>query len=109
MTLEVPSNHSTRSLSRAKPISLESGKIRVLKSGCSALFTSHVLVVIQPQDERLPGAGPFYGGISKSLRMILQSAILAVGAYLVVQQEVATGVMIASSIMMGRALAPVNL
>ncbi|WP_105425609.1 type I secretion system permease/ATPase [Neorhizobium tomejilense] len=49
------------------------------------------------------------GGISKSLRMVLQSAILAVGAYLVIEQEVTAGVMIASSIMMGRALAPVDL
>ncbi|MBF2717687.1 type I secretion system permease/ATPase [Agrobacterium vitis] len=49
------------------------------------------------------------GGISKSLRMMLQSAILGVGAYLVIQQEVTSGVMIASSIMMGRALAPVEI
>lgn len=49
------------------------------------------------------------GIISKTLRMMLQSAILGVGAYLVIQQEVTPGVMIASSIMMGRALAPVDL
>ncbi|CDZ56992.1 type I secretion system permease/ATPase [Neorhizobium galegae] len=49
------------------------------------------------------------GGVSKSLRMVLQSAILAVGAYLVIEQEVTAGVMIASSITMGRALAPVDL
>nr|WP_234902469.1 type I secretion system permease/ATPase [Agrobacterium larrymoorei] len=49
------------------------------------------------------------GGISKSLRVMLQSAILGVGAYLVIRQEVSGGVMIASSIMMGRALAPVDL
>ncbi|MER8750312.1 type I secretion system permease/ATPase [Mesorhizobium sp. M1050] len=49
------------------------------------------------------------GAISKSLRVLLQSAILAVGAYLVIRQEATAGVMIASSIMMGRALAPVDL
>ncbi|MCQ1768515.1 type I secretion system permease/ATPase [Neorhizobium galegae] len=49
------------------------------------------------------------GGVAKSLRMVLQSAILAVGAYLVIEQEATAGVMIASSIMMGRALAPVDL
>jgi PrtD family type I secretion system ABC transporter len=49
------------------------------------------------------------GGVSRSLRMILQSAMLAVGAYLVIRQETSAGVMIASSIMMGRALAPVDL
>lgn len=47
------------------------------------------------------------GGISRSLRVMLQSAILAVGAYLVIRQEATAGIMIASSIMMGRALAPV--
>ncbi|ARQ02824.1 type I secretion system permease/ATPase [Pseudorhodoplanes sinuspersici] len=50
-----------------------------------------------------------FGGASKSLRMMLQSAILGVGAYLVIEQETSAGVMIASSIMMGRALAPVDL
>ncbi|CDX32931.1 Type I secretion system ATP-binding protein PrsD [Mesorhizobium sp. SOD10] len=49
------------------------------------------------------------GGISKSLRVMLQSAILAVGACLVIMHEVNAGVIIASSIMMGRALAPVDL
>lgn len=49
------------------------------------------------------------GGASRSVRMMLQSAILGVGAWLVIEQEVSAGVMIASSIMMGRALAPVDL
>lgn len=49
------------------------------------------------------------GSLSKTLRVMLQSAILAVGAYLVIMQEASAGVMIASSIMMGRALAPVDL
>lgn len=48
------------------------------------------------------------GGVSRSLRMMLQSGILAVGAWLVIEQEATAGVMIASSIMMGRALSPVD-
>ena len=49
------------------------------------------------------------GTIGRILRMMLQSAVLAVGAYLVIHQEASGGVIIASSILTGRALAPVDL
>ena len=43
------------------------------------------------------------------LRYVLQSGLLGIGAYLVVVDRASGGVMIASSIMMGRALAPVEI
>ncbi|PDT11440.1 type I secretion system permease/ATPase [Rhizobium sp. J15] len=46
---------------------------------------------------------------SKILRMMLQSGVLAVGAFLVIRQEATGGIMIASSILVSRALAPVEL
>ncbi|MBB4388424.1 type I secretion system permease/ATPase [Rhizobium sophorae] len=46
---------------------------------------------------------------SKILRMMLQSGVLAVGALLVIRQEATGGIMIASSILVSRALAPVEL
>lgn len=46
---------------------------------------------------------------SKSFRIMLQSLILGVGAYLAVLQEITPGAMIAGSILLGRALAPVDL
>ena len=49
------------------------------------------------------------GGISKIFRTILQSAVLGVGAYLVIYQESTAGIIIASSILTSRALAPVEL
>ena len=49
------------------------------------------------------------GGISKVFRTILQSAVLGVGAYLVIHQELTAGIIIASSILTSRALAPVEL
>ncbi|MBB2688333.1 UNVERIFIED_ORG: ATP-binding cassette subfamily C protein [Rhizobium etli] len=49
------------------------------------------------------------GGLAKALRAILQSTMLGVGAWLVIDQVATPGVMIAASIMMGRALAPVDL
>ncbi|AGT07615.1 type I secretion system permease/ATPase [Paracoccus aminophilus] len=45
---------------------------------------------------------------SRTFRLFLQSALLAAGAYLVLRQEVTPGAMIASSILMGRALAPIE-
>ena len=49
------------------------------------------------------------GSISKVLRMMLQSGVLAVGAYLVINQQATAGIIIAGSILSGRALAPVDL
>lgn len=49
------------------------------------------------------------GGLSKALRMMLQSAVLAVGAYLVINQQATAGIIIAGSILSARALAPVEL
>lgn len=45
---------------------------------------------------------------SRVFRMTLQSAILGVGAYVVIRGEATGGVMIASSIIAGRALAPID-
>ena len=47
--------------------------------------------------------------LTKTLRLFLQSAMLGLGAYLVLQNEVTPGAMIAGSILMGRALAPIEL
>lgn len=44
----------------------------------------------------------------KYFRMTIQSAILGLGAYLALHQEISPGIMIAASIMMGRALQPVE-
>src|SRR5258708_16265531 len=48
------------------------------------------------------------GSGAKALRYLLQSGMLGIGAYLVVADKASGGIMIASSIMMGGALAPVE-
>lgn len=47
--------------------------------------------------------------LSKVIRMSSQSLILGLGAYLVIEREISPGSMIAGSILMGRALAPIDL
>ncbi len=47
--------------------------------------------------------------ITKTSRLLLQSAMLAMGAYLALGNAISPGVMIAASIIMARALAPVEL
>jgi len=49
-----------------------------------------------------------FGTAIKTIRFILQSAILGVGAWLAIKQEISPGVMIAASIMTSRALAPIE-
>ncbi len=48
------------------------------------------------------------GSVSKILRLMLQSGVLAVGAYLVIYQMATPGIIIAGSILSARALAPVD-
>ena len=50
-----------------------------------------------------------FGAMSKVLRMMVQSGVLAVGAYLVINQQATAGIIIAGSILSARALAPVDL
>ncbi len=53
--------------------------------------------------------GGGFSAMTKSLRLFLQSAMLGLGAWLVLQNELTPGAMIAGSILLGRALAPIEL
>jgi PrtD family type I secretion system ABC transporter len=50
-----------------------------------------------------------FSSASRTLRMMTQSAVLAVGALLVVQQQASGGLILASAILAARALAPIDL
>ena len=53
--------------------------------------------------------GGSLGGVSKVTRMILQSAILGLGAYFAIRGQMTAGAIIAASIASSRALAPIEL
>ena len=61
-------------------------------------------------DKTLAGSdrGGFYNVLSKTLRLFLQSLMLGLGAWLAILGEITPGVMIAASILLGRALAPID-
>jgi len=63
---------------------------------------------LEKQTEASDKAG-IYTNLSKVLRMVFQSSILGLGAYYVVLNEMSAGMMIAGSILLGRALAPLDL
>lgn len=50
-----------------------------------------------------------FGAISRVLRMLLQSAVLGLGAWLTIMGEMSSGAIIAASVASARALAPVDL
>lgn len=53
--------------------------------------------------------GGSFSSLTKVLRLFLQSAMLGLGAYLVLQNQLTAGAMIAASILLGRALAPIEM
>lgn len=57
---------------------------------------------------RAGGRSGMLGAAAKGIRLMLQSMILGVGAWLVLGGEMTAGMMIAGSIMLSRALAPVE-
>ncbi len=63
-------------------------------------------IILQAQASKKAG---LMTSISKAFRMIVQSMVLGLGAYLAIQQEITPGLMIAGSILLGRALAPIDL
>jgi PrtD family type I secretion system ABC transporter len=83
----------------------------VKASGMSAIMRERFVARdcdYQDRQQWLSDIGGGFGSISRTFRMILQSAVLALGAYLVINQQATAGVMLAATILSIRALAPVE-
>jgi ATP-binding cassette subfamily C protein/ATP-binding cassette subfamily C protein EexD len=61
-----------------------------------------------PQQDRAADRAALMLSITRFLRLAVQVAVLGVGAWLVLEQQITAGASIAASIIMGRALAPVE-
>ena len=57
---------------------------------------------------RLADRSGIWTNLSKSLRMLFQSLMLGLGAYLAINNQITAGMVIAGSIILGRALAPID-
>ena len=70
-------------------------------------WSARVHKVLSLQSSASDRAGAI-SAISKTFRQIVQSLVLGLGAYLAIQHEISSGLMIAGSILLGRALAPID-
>ncbi|WP_158266715.1 type I secretion system permease/ATPase [Alsobacter soli] len=60
------------------------------------------------QARQLADHASVFGAVAKTARLVLQSGMLAIGAYLVIENLMSPGSMIACSIILSRALAPID-
>ncbi|MGE0408753.1 MAG: type I secretion system permease/ATPase [Amphiplicatus sp.] len=80
--------------------------------GMRGVIRKRWLAISETANDHALLATDMIGGISASsraFRLLLQSTILGTGAYLAIEGAVTAGVMIAASIIAGRALAPVEI
>lgn len=79
-----------------------------MEENIKKLWQNKYYSFLRAQNEASNNAS-IWSNISKSFRILSQSLILGLGAYLAIDQEITPGMMIAASIIMGRALVPLDL
>jgi ATP-binding cassette subfamily C protein EexD len=79
-----------------------------MKNNIKHIWQQKYFGFLNAQNDASNKAG-IWSNISKSTRMLFQSLMLGIGGYLAIKMEVSPGMMIAGSIILGRALAPLDL
>jgi PrtD family type I secretion system ABC transporter len=107
-------------LDRSRQFSIQ--ERRWVKNISFALDSIHVMGMRQAMQLRLSeirdqylsnlliasGRGVNYSALGKWIRTVIQSVALGLGAYLTIQNEITGGMIIAGTILLGRALAPIE-
>lgn len=104
-------SHQTTQLSHDIASETRMGEEVVLTQGLRRVMTNRWLDIRREALGRSLSANDWTGSFSsftRSFRLLLQSAVLGVGAFYTLRGELTGGAMIAGSILMGRALAPVE-
>lgn len=97
-------NQTAQSMFRNTEVLQAMGMLRAIKTS----WTGHHETTLTLQASASDRAGAIIAS-TKFFRMFLQTAILGTGAYLVIQRELSPGGMIAASILIGRAMQPIEI
>ncbi|MFK8332587.1 type I secretion system permease/ATPase [Pseudomonas sp. BJa5] len=95
--------HTTKNLRNAEVIA-SMGMLETLMARWARRQSSVLLLQSRASD-----AGATISTLSRSLRILVQSLILGLGAYLTIDHQVGPGMVFAGSVLLGRALAPLDL
>ncbi|MDJ0278960.1 type I secretion system permease/ATPase, partial [Sphingomonas sp. 2R-10] len=97
-------------LARSQDYSISAAEVGRVLGMCQALVGRHLserAAVVADQGEVARTSGAFLAG-TKFLRLLFQSLALALGAWLAIQQSISAGAIFAASLLVGRALQPVE-
>jgi len=112
-TSRAPSREANR-CARVRSLTLEADRRNAESAGAMGMHAAlsqrwlALNAVYLGAVERAADVVGLYGSLSRAMRLMLQSAALGLGAYLVIRHELMPGAMIAASITMARALAPIE-
>ena len=95
---------------REQDVSIHGSEVARVMGMRNALITRHLLerAELVRRQSALAGTSGQFLAITKFLRLLLQSLALALGALLAIRQDISGGAIFAASLLLGRALQPVE-